>query len=288
MKKLFLLSLITICIPLTQAQLLWKVTGKGLNHPSYIFGTHHLIPISFLDSVPGLYKAFNSSKVVIGEIVTSNVDAASKIQQAAIMPKHINIKDLLSSEEYDAVDKEIKLELKMGLNEIGIMHPALILTLYEIEVYKRITGYKEDVQSDSYFQLVATEDGKQVIGLETVEQQIDLLFGNKNLERSADLLVEAIQNKNHMIVEIVELNNTYKLGKIDDLVQKAKQTSGYSVMTNEEYNNLVDKRNSEWINKLPDLFKQNSCFIAVGALHLGGENGLVKKLQQLGYKVKPM
>ena len=42
--------------------LLWKISGNGLEHPSYIFGTHHLFPISFLDSVPGIKQAFASSR----------------------------------------------------------------------------------------------------------------------------------------------------------------------------------------------------------------------------------
>ena len=56
-------------------------------------------------------------------------------------------------------------------------------------------------------------------------------------------------------------------------------------MTDEEYAKLVDNRNADWITKLPSYFKETSCFVAVGAMHLGGKNGLVKQLQKMGYKV---
>ena len=56
-------------------------------------------------------------------------------------------------------------------------------------------------------------------------------------------------------------------------------------MTEEEYANLVDKRNAAWMTKLPKLMQESPCFIAVGAMHLGGKNGLIKLLEKEGYKL---
>lgn len=287
MKKLILnVSLLFVCFSSLQAQLLWKISGNGLKHPSYLFGTHHLIPLQFLDSVPGLYKAFNSCEMVVGEMVMSNVDATAKIQQAAIMPNYIRMSDLLNDEEYKMIDIELKSVLKMGLKELSIMNPSLILTLYEMEVYKKLTGYKEETQSDSYFQLVATEKGKKVIGLENIDQQIKILFGNGSLERQADILVETIQQKDSILNEIQTLNKLYKSGKIEELIKLSKQKGSITDFSDEEYSVLVDNRNTDWITKLPTLFNESSCFIAVGALHLGGEKGLIKLLVKQGYHVK--
>ncbi|NDP20366.1 MAG: TraB/GumN family protein [Paludibacter sp.] len=287
MKKIFLNFCLTIiCISSTNAQLLWKITGNGLKHPSYLFGTHHLIPLQFLDSVPGLYKAFNECEIVVGEMVMSNIDATAKIQQAAIMPDHIKMSDLLSDEEYKKIDTELKSVLKMGLKELSIMNPSLILTLYKMEYYKKLTGYSDETQSDSYFQLVATEKEKKVVGLETIDQQIKILFGNGNLERQADILVETIQKKDSFLNEIDTLNSLYKSGKIEELIKISKQKGNLADFTQEEYSVLVDNRNKDWVTKLPRLFDENSCFVAVGALHLGGENGLIKLLGKAGYKVK--
>ena len=92
-KNILILFLLSLSLTATQAQLLWKVTGNGLKHPSYLFGTHHLISIQFLDSVPGLFKAFNNCDVMVGEMVINNIDATAKIQQAAIMPNHVKINE---------------------------------------------------------------------------------------------------------------------------------------------------------------------------------------------------
>lgn len=285
-KNILILFSIFLSLTAVQAQLLWKVSGKGLKHPSYLFGTHHLIPIQFLDSVPGLYKAFNECNTVIGEIVLSNIDATAMIQKAAIMPDHTRIKDLLNDEEYKSVDKELKTVLKFGLKDVSVMNPSLILTMYELEIYKKLTGFTDDKQSDSYFQQVAIEKGKKVVGLETVDQQIAVLFGNGSLERQADILVQTIENKETILSEMTQLNKLYKNGKIDQLVELSKSKDNLTDMTEEEYAKLVDNRNADWMTKLPAYFKESSCFVAVGAMHLGGKNGLVMQLQKAGYKVK--
>ncbi len=287
-KNILILFLLLLCLTATQAQLLWKVSGNGLKHPSYLFGTHHLISIQFLDSIPGLFKAFNTCDVIVGEMVINNIDATAKIQQAAIMPNHVKINDLLNDDEYKLVDNELKSVLKFGLKDVSIMNPSLILTMYEMEIYKKLTGFKDESQSDSYFQLVASEKDKKIIGLETVDQQIAILFNNSNLERQADILVETVQKKDSILNEMIQLNKLYKAGKIEELIELSKGKGNITDMTDEEYAKLVDNRNADWMIKLPAYFNQSSCFVAVGAMHLGGKNGLIKLLKKEGYKVNPI
>ncbi len=284
-KNILIFCLFLLSIPTINAQLLWKITGNGLKHPSYLFGTQHDIPISFLDSIPGLYKAFNGCEMVIGEMVLSNIDATVKIQQAAVMPNHIKMNDLLSDDEYKLIDQELKTVLKMNLKDVSIMNPSSILILYELELYKKRTSFSDDIQSDSYFQLVAIEKSKKVIGLETIEQQISFLFENGSLERQADKLVESIKRKDSIIKHIVYINKLYKAGKIEKLNEIARKNGYISSMNDEEYAKLVDNRNADWMTKLPSFFKQSPCFVAVGSMHLGGKKGLIKLLEKAGYKV---
>ncbi|MEI6753539.1 MAG: TraB/GumN family protein [Paludibacter sp.] len=286
MKKTILLVLFVIsCFSHIQSQLLWKITGNGLKHPSYLFGTHHLIPIQFLDSVPGLFKAFNECEIVVGEMVLNNLDASSKIQQAAIMPNQTKISDLLTTEDYKLVDNELKATLKFGLKEVSVMNPTMILTMYEMEKYKKLTGLSDDKQSDSYFQLVAEEKNKKVLGLETIDEQIAILFGNGSLKRQAAVLVESIRKKDTMLQEMIQLNSPYKAGKLNDLLLLSKGKGDITDMTDEEFRKMADNRNVNWMTKLPKMIKESSCFIAVGALHLPGQNGLLKLLEKEGYKV---
>jgi uncharacterized protein YbaP (TraB family) len=89
------------------------------------------------------------------------------------MPNHTRINDLLKNERYAIVDSSLRKVMKLGLKDFAMMNPSLILSLYKMELYKKSTKQTDDTQSDSYFQLIAEQKDKKVMGLETVEQQID-------------------------------------------------------------------------------------------------------------------
>ena len=280
MKRIYFFGLfIVLSLNFLQAQLLWKITGNEHKIPSYIFGTHPLIPVAFLDSVQGLYKAFNECDIVVGEVVINNIEANELLRKAALIPDNKTIKDFLPEEKYELVDTELKSVLKIGLKELSKMHPALILNLYEIELFKKLTGIYDDAQSDSYFQIAATEKGKKVTGLETIEQQINRTINRQDIQHQADKLVETIVKKDSLSRELLIFHQLYKKGKTDDLLLLSKR----SVHIAEED---IDKRNANWLKKLPELMSKKSCFIAVNILHLPGDKGLINGLKQAGYKVK--
>lgn len=288
MKKIILYCLFFIFgISTTQGQLLWKITGNGLKNPSYLFGTHHLIPIQFLDSVPGLYPAFNSAKMVVSEVVLNNLDATPAIRKAALLPDTITIRGLLNQAEYEFVNQELTNTLRMSLDNLNKMHPSLISKLYELELYKKYEHFEENTQSDTYFQLVAAKKGIPIAGLETVEQQVKLLFP-ENIKKETQLLVASIRNKEMLIQEMREMNRLYREGNLDALEVLANQSNKQWNVSEEENKKLIDDRNINWVKQLPDLIKNNSCFVAVGALHLPGSKGLIKLLKNEGYKVIPV
>lgn len=285
--NLFLLFIV-ISSFVGKAQLLWKISGHGLKQDSYLFGTHHLIPIDFLDSIPGVYPAFNKSNMVVSEIVLNDMDVSAKIQQAAMLPDSITMEDLLTSDEFNFVDKELMNVMNMSLMNVNKMHPSIIQTLYELELYKERAHFDENTKSDSYFQLVANRKNIPVKGLETAEKQIELLFPKSNLKDKAQQLVITIKNKDTLYHEYLEVNKLYRNGDIEGINSLNKKMNREWGISNEENAEMIDDRNIDWVKQLPELMKSNSCFIAVGALHLPGENGLIKLLKKEGYKVTPV
>lgn len=283
MKRIILISIsLAISSISMHAQLLWKISGNGLHKPSYIFGTHHLIPVAFLDSVPGLYKAFNESDAVVGEVVANNIETSELIRKAAIIPDKKNIKDYIPVDKYQQVDTELKSVLKIGLKDLSVMHPAVILDLYEIELFKKLTGVYDDAQSDSYFQIAAAEKDKKIIGLQTVDQQINMLFSKKDIQQEANKLTNSVLKKDSLSRELIMFNKLYKSGKLNDIDLLSQRNE----KNTENTNNI--KYNSDWLKQLPALMKSNSCFIAVEITHLPGNDGLIAGLQKAGYKVKPV
>lgn len=285
MKRFLLFSLIlVISLQFADAQLLWKVTANGVNKPSYILGTHYLVPMIYLDSVKGLSKAFNECDAVVSEVVTNNIDASAALRKMAYIQGGQTMKDLISEENYPLVDKALKSELKIGLKELSKMHPVFILRLYEIELFKKLTGIFDDAQTDSYFQLAAAEKAKKIIALETVEQHIQLQLNQSDLQNQADRLTKALLNKDSLSRELFKISRLYKGADINDFALLAKIKD--DPQASNSSSSIVEIRTAEWLKKLPDFINTQSCFITVNVEHLAGQNGLINGLKQAGYKVK--
>ena len=281
MKRLLVLTIIlSVAFIGTDAQLLWKISGNGLKKTSYIFGSHHLIPVIFLDSIPGLYKAFNESDMIVSEVIARNIETSDYMRKAAIIPNKKTIKDFIPSDKYIQVDAELKQQMKIGLKELAVLHPGLIYNLYETELFKKLTGVYDDALSDSYFQIAAAEKDKKITGLETIDQNLKLLFEASNIQQQADRLVNAVIHKDSLTRELLMFNKLYKAGKINDLNLLWQRTEN-----NAEINQDA-ARHAEWMNHLPALIKENSCFITLELNNLIGENGILACLQKAGYKLK--
>lgn len=269
------------------AQLLWRIDGNGLAQASYLFGTHHLIPAEFLENVPGVFQAFRATETVIGEMVLYNIEASEKIMQASRLPVGITMESLLSADDWAIVDLELQRTLRMGLRELALLRPNMINTLYTIELFGQFTDAAGDIKLDSYFQILAIQENKRILGLETVEQQLEALFGS-SLQREAEMLVKTVQMREEVIAGIKELNRLYKAGEIEKLYQFSQNSNSPTAFTAEEAARLNSDRNQRWAQILPDLMRESPSFIAVGALHLGGEQGLINLLRQQGFRVSPV
>ncbi len=289
MKKIsILVAVLLISVFSVEAQLLWKVSGKGLKQDSYLFGTHHLISTSILDSIPGLFPAFNSTTAVVSEIVLNSFDSNQKIQEWATLPDSISMSSLLSPDDFEILDTELENALKIRLKFVDKLHPAMIQTLFQVYLFQKLEKIDDKPKSDSYFQIVANEKGIPVIGLETIDDQLQFLFPKDDLQTQAKELVEFVKRKDEAIIELTELNRLYKLGKINELLELNAASNKKWGVTSEENAKLLDNRNIDWVKKLPEIFNSGPCFVAVGALHLPGEKGIISLLKKVGYKVVPV
>jgi len=286
MKKRIIIALLIgfACTVGVQAQIFWKVSGKGLAKPSYLFGTHHLIEKDQLKDFDKVLNYAGQADVVVGEMdMTDMVAMQTKMMQAAVM-KGTTIKELLSAEDYALVDAEFKQLIGAGLGQLGILKPMMLQTMYASLIYlksQNLTKQPEGI--DILFQKKAKENNKAVIGLETIEQQSAILFDFLPLKRQADLLVKSVKEKQKGIDMLKRLNEAYlneDLKKISDIDAEDDD------LTAEERKPLYENRNDAWMKQLPALFAKQSCFVAVGCMHLIGDSGLVAQLKKAGYTVE--
>ena len=129
--KSFIGAVLFICVAFSaNAQLLWKVSGNGLNQPSYIIGTHHLAPFSIMDSIAGLQKAMKETQQVYGELKMSEMQSPvtmQKMQQAMMIANDSTLSTLLSPEDFATANKFCKENLMLDLSAAPKLKPAFLL-----------------------------------------------------------------------------------------------------------------------------------------------------------------
>lgn len=290
--KTFIGAIIFICVALSaNAQLLWKVSGNGLNEPSYIIGTHHLAPFSIMDSIAELQKALKETQQVYGELKMSEMQAPAtiqKMQQAMMIVGDTTLTSLLSPEDFAIANKFCKENLMIDLSAVSKLKPAFLLNNIAVAVYvKHIGNFNPQEQLDTFFQSQATHNGKKAEGLETPEFQFNLLFNGYSLQRQAQLLMCTLRNIDSEVESLKKLTNAYMRQDLNEMLRISEERKGNDCdPTPAEEDAMIYNRNRTWAEKLPTIMKAAPTFVAVGALHLPGEKGLLNLLKKQGYTVE--
>ena len=293
MKKILSL-LMLLCITFgANAQLLWKISGNGLSRPSYVFGTHHLAPISIVDSVADFKQALHEVEQVYGEVALSEMVSPTniqKIQQASILQGDTTLHMVLTKTQYDSVALVVKQLMGVDLKMFDKVKPAFLTTqIAALLAMKSIKGFNPQEQLDQWIQTEGKKLGKTVGGLETIDFQMYVLFNSQSVERQAELLYHAVTNLEESEQQTQRLNTAYMRQDLEELEAIATEKKGNgSDPLPEEEETLVYGRNANWAKILPAIMKEKSTLVAVGSAHLPGERGLLNLLKKQGFTVEPV
>ncbi len=292
MKRLITLLLVVAATLGAQAQLLWKVSGNGLDQPSYLFGTYHLAPLGIKDSIAALPQAMQDVQQVYGEIVMADMmkpETLMKMQQQMMLPADTTLKSLFSPAEFETIAQAVQEYLKVDIALLDRMKPAALMQQLTVLFYlKHTPGYNPQEQLDASFQQEATKAGKKVGGLETVQSQLDILF-NKPLRRQAEDLYCFLSNPDKAERQAKEVIAAYAAQDLDAMLRLMEEKEGTKCdPTPEEMAQLLYDRNHAWAKQMPALMQAAPTLFVIGAGHLPGDQGLIKLLQAQGYAVEAL
>lgn len=277
----------------SQAQLLWKVSGKGMARPSYIMGTYHFAPASMMDKIPGMEQALDGCDIVVGEIDKEEMmsqDAQMKMGMAMMAPPDSTLDKLFTPADYAIVEQVFnKYFGNMGvkLDQMKMLKPSAIsVQMQAMQAVKYFPNINESELIDLAVQSRANEMGRPSEGLETIQEQIDLLF-NTSLKKQAEDLLDACKKDEYFTVQssaLVEAYMSQDLAKIE-AVMTDPEIGGDDAETMDA---LIYNRNRNWAEKLDKMMPERAALVCVGAGHLPGEKGLLQLLRDRGYTVEPM
>ena len=288
MKRLLTFVVVAALDLCADAQLLYRISGGGLACPSYIFGTHHVAPLSVMDSIAGFDSAFSSCTQLYGEIEMDSASMASAQQlmmQAMMAPADSVLTSLFTAEEFALVDSAVRLYLGVGADQIAVLKPAAVSTQLSVaQTLKVFPEFSQGEQLDTHLQRCAAERGMAVGGLETIESQISVLFGAPVRQQADELLELVTMERADELAR--RMADAYMAQDVDELyrLMTAPEWGGDEA----ELERLLFGRNEAWVAVMPAVMEAQPTFFVVGAGHLPGARGVLSLLERQGYMIEPV
>ncbi len=255
--------------------LLWKIQSP---HPksSYLFGTMHVMD----------QRAFRHKEIVEEKILECDIYAAEmnldEINQAAMaetmdLDNDLGLSTLLKPKIYKRLEKLFAKQVGMPLSYFESSQPLLISNLLtESQLSKDMP-----LSLDATLWEFAKENEKVTIGVETFEEQIEILT-NIPLDYQLKGLIDLIQNYKKFKKQLLKLTKLYEQGDIQKLWKTSKKQAGSMRKL------MIYDRNKIMADRIANLASEQSIFASVGAGHLSGGKGVIRLLKKKGLKLKPV
>lgn len=292
--------------------MLWEISGNGLPHKSYLFGTMHGDGHNY--KLEEIFTAFPQLREVLGNVSCIYLEQSKDFNDSAVVADCVASASVFvkadEANEYNALplgesyqglyDNREKFRLvdnffceKLRRSSYTQFKPAYWVERLRLN---RMKGNAKAVSVDDCLYHYALQKNIKVSGLETYEESARALVEAtrdsaeylKSLkEQAADLYDAIVQMEKIAQMEKVSASTSsyemYLSGDLEKLYSK-----NLSFIPNEVYElKMGAERNNRWLRKIEDILKDRTCLIAVGAMHLPGDKGLIALLRTKGYDVQP-
>ena len=303
-KTLFTALLFTAAVLTANAHLMFRISGNGLEKPSYILGTIHVLSGDLLDSIPAFLEAENQCQQLFVE--TDVTDQQNKKerqaagQQLMTMPDGKTIADVLGEERMAILQERMKETCHINLADSAaqtILHyqpfyfTYMLNMMVQMEVYKKYPAMRNGNMMDVACMKRAKARGWKVGNLDQVftseelgqiketitpiDEQVDTLmaFLNNFDERRQEMLnkFEGMHN----------IGNYWSAGDYEGFerfIQPANEASPA----------IYAERNKKWMPIIIEAAKEMPTLFVFGAGHLAGPEGVVRMLREAGYTVEQL
>lgn len=302
--------------------LLWEISGNGLKRPSYLYGTIHLIPRDSFFITDATRERMGEADELVLEVPIADMGLGEMLGMMKYMnmPAGKSLKSVLSENDYAYLDSFINtlpsggLLSQMNMSTINRMQPSMSMQQISSAYCATQAEEPEDdvvleearpdndpeenfggnslmgmsmgdnVVYELYFTEQFDESDRPVSGLETAKDQMEVLT-SVPVEEQAAALMEAVRNPSSLCGEMDDLVSIYRQQDIQQMIDMSAEDKSMG----DHLDAFLDQRNKNWIPQIEAKVQAGNClFIAVGAAHLAGPNGVVHLLRKAGYTMKPL
>lgn len=265
----------------TGQSLLWRIDGNGLEQPSYLFGTMHLIPEDRFEMGGHLQQVITSARQIVFEIDLKQ-EATLELMMGTFLPNDTTLEMLLGVESLDSLQSFILDSL--GYSKLEWMSFQRMRPIYLSQVMLLRLMDESPMSFELEFKKLADSLEIPILGLETIQEQMDIL-NSIPLHRQAEMVMLTIREWDSSTDEFTQLVDFYVAQQLDSLYHLMHEQFEDMMEFSPD---LLDKRNQRWIPAIEKMIADKRTFMAVGAGHLPGENGVIQLLQNKGYTLTPI
>jgi uncharacterized protein YbaP (TraB family) len=260
-----------------EKNLLWKISGNGLEKPSYLFGTMHAVcEINFDDDIK---KALEETSQMYLEIDMDDPKLQATMMKGMMMKDGVTMSSLMTEEEVTLVETFLKENISVSLKMVDKFKPFMITSMF---IPKLLGCPMQSIEMELV--KIAKEQKEEVHGLETIEDQLAVFDKIPYKIQVEELVKTAKDNSIKDKDELKRMLAVYESEDIEAMLDLMDESENKMYADFDDI--LLDDRNKNWIPIIEKASKEKPTFYGVGAAHLAGENGVIKLLRKQGFTVE--
>ena len=261
--------------------LLWKIEHDEMESPSYLFGTVHILCPDDLVMDDRINGAVMATGRLVLELDFDDPGIMQNIQAITMFSDGTNAEDYLTEEELETVSLFFTDSMKMPFQVLSSVKPFFLTAMVSLNFLK----CNPPASWETTLVELSKAEGMEVIGLETPQEQMAIIE-RVPLEQQGQLLVESIRKYDDSREMMTRMYALYAAENLEGLDELTREYMGEEYSEIEE--DMLQGRNRAWVPGIIELIREQPSFIAVGAAHLPGEEGLIRLLRSAGYTVSPV
>ncbi len=285
--RYILIVLLSLFLVPAKAQVLYEISGNGAKAKSYLLATNRYTEMTFLDTIPNVFKCFGRCRKVVTEFAMQDYEAIAALRQAAILPDSIRLANFYSESEYKLIDNNLRIRLGMGLEQLCRMKPSYLTELFRAELMRQWLGYDDAKSMDSFFESVAVERNIPVVGLDDIGETMFMLFDREPFHWQCKELLKVIEYPENEVKQERMIRQLYKNGLLTDIAYQVEGPNNNTSISYSDYK-VYAQRNVQWTKRMQPYLAEGGAFITLDAVYLGGEKGLLQQIRKAGYRVRPV
>jgi len=256
--------------------LLWKIEGHGIE-PGYLFGTIHLEDPRVTRIPPVVQDTFTSATSFITE-VEMHPAARAMYTERMRLSQGVSLQQYLEAPLYQQLVHILDAEYALPESVLDNLKPWAVFIL--LSRPPPVTGRV----LDDLLEAQAVQQGKAIHGLETVGELVAALDG-LSVDDQVEILVDTVCNRDQLAGQLEELTTLYLHQDVAGMLAINTRPHQDEALFGRLMERTLYQRNRRMALRIRDQLGDGNVFIAVGALHLPGERGILRNLEAAGYRI---